>query len=298
MDTIQVSSFDLRNIKMEIKAKLLPARDESTKKLFNLSVSKLKVFEDCQAKYKFCYIDKLPRKDQEFHIFGKFLHLILEDFHGKIIKNPELADTWEDVLKDSWDVGYSKYSSDLTGEQYKDAKDIVNIYKKVLIKEGLPNVIAVEEPFLININDQVLLNGVIDRIQIDKDGIIHVGDYKTTKDKKYLKDFFQLITYSFVVMLKDPSVMKLRSSFILLKHNCEYLTKEYSRDEVMSIAEKFFECFLKIGEEKLWRENPQFLCKYCDYLDNCKKGKDYLIKKGILKTKDIKKVPFVGIRKW
>jgi hypothetical protein len=283
---------------MKIEAKLLSTRDESTKKLFNISVSKLKVFENCQAQYKFQFIDKLPKKKQDSLTFGLFLHLILEYFHGEIIKNPELSNTWESILEKSWDIGYDKYSKDLTGDQYKEAKEIINIYKNIIIEQGLSNVIAVEKSFLININDQILLGGVIDRIQIDKDGIIHVCDYKTTKNVKYLKDFFQLMTYCYVIMLEDSSITKLRSSFVLLKHNFKYLTKEYSRDEVISIAEKFFECFLKIGEEKLWRENPQFLCKYCDYLDNCKKGKDYLIKKGLLKTKDIKKVPFVGIRKW
>ena len=52
-----------------------------------LSVSKTKTFLDCKAKYKFCYIEKLPRKDWDFHTFGKFCHKVLEDFHNAYVKN-------------------------------------------------------------------------------------------------------------------------------------------------------------------------------------------------------------------
>jgi hypothetical protein len=50
-----------------------------------LSVSKTKTFLDCKAKYKYAYIEKLPRKDWDFHIFGKFCHKVLEDFHNLYI---------------------------------------------------------------------------------------------------------------------------------------------------------------------------------------------------------------------
>ena len=48
---------------------------------FRVSVSKTKTFLDCKAKFKFCYVEKLPRKDWDFHIFGKFCHSVLEEFH-------------------------------------------------------------------------------------------------------------------------------------------------------------------------------------------------------------------------
>ncbi len=70
---------------------------------------------------------------------------------------------------------------------------MIDEYCAILEEEGLPNVIGVEKDFYINLNNKVLLNGFIDRIQIDPDGLIHVADYKTTKDPKYLKDFFSVV---------------------------------------------------------------------------------------------------------
>lgn len=269
----------------------LSKKDTSIK--FTLSVSKAKTFDLCKAKYKFCYIDKLPRIDRDFHIFGSFLHEVLEIFHRKILEDPSLIDNWEGLLDESFQEAYEKFSDQITGDQYKDAKCIINEYKELLNDKGIPNVIDVEKPFYIKINDDVLLNGFIDRIQVDSDGIIHVADYKTTKKKKYLNDYFQLLTYCYALMLEDESIKKIRASFILLRHGFEYMTKEYTRDEVMSVPEKFWDYYSKIEDEKLWRPNPQFLCKFCDYQDNCSAGRKFLVKKGIIKEKVV-----VGIRKW
>jgi RecB family exonuclease len=278
---------------MLITACLLSFKDDKDTDM-SLSVSKTKTFEDCKAKFKFCYIEKLPRIDRDFHIFGKYLHQVLENFHRALIEDPSKREDWIPVMEAAWYAAYNEYSEQMTGLQYKEAREIVEEYKAILKEEGVPNVIAVEKPFYINLNNKVLLNGFIDRIQIDPDGMIHVGDYKTTKDKKYLKDFFQVMTYCYALCLEDPSIKRFRASFILLRHSFDYLTQEFTREEVISVAEKFIKAASDIEEEKLWRPNPQFLCKYCDYLDHCKSGKNYLIKKGVLE----KKSPTVGIRKW
>lgn len=280
---------------MKVQAELLPNRDGSGIDL-KLSVSKAKTFDDCKAKFKFCYIDKLPRIDRDFHIFGKYLHQILENFHRELIDKPERKSDWHSVLKEASASAYNEYSGQLTGIQVKEAQQIISEYREVLEEDGLPNVISVEQPFNIGLDNKVLLNGFIDRVQIDPDGVVHVVDYKTTKDPKYLQDFFQLMTYGYAICLDDDSISRIRASFILLRHNFDYLTQEFSRDEVISVAEKFLRYASNIEEEKLWRPNPQFLCKYCDYLEHCSQGKSFLVKRGVLK--DGPQKPFVGIRKW
>jgi ATP-dependent helicase/DNAse subunit B len=278
---------------MLVTACLLSFKDESNTDL-SLSVSKTKTFEDCKAKFKFCYIDKLPRIERDFHIFGKYLHQVLENFHRALIEDPSKREDWLPVMDAAWESAYAEYENQMTGLQYKEAREIVEEYKAILKEEGLPNVLDVEKPFYINLNNKVLLNGFIDRVQLDPDGLLHVADYKTTKNPKYLRDFFQVMTYCYALCLENESIKRIRASFILLRHNFDYLTQEFTREEVISVGEKFMKAASNIEEEKLWRPNPQFLCKYCDYLDHCKSGKDYLTKKGVLE----KKKPMVGIRKW
>jgi putative RecB family exonuclease len=261
---------------------VLGSKEESTAEL-SLSVSKIKTFEQCRAKYKFSYIDKLPRKEWDFLAFGSFLHEVLEDFHKAFLENPN--QDFGLVMTKVFKCVSETFKDRINNEQKENAAAIIKKYVNDLYKnECLPNVLSVEKPFYIDINGKVLLNGFIDRVDLDKDGIIHVSDYKTTKDRKYLNDFFQLITYAYVLMTENADLKKVRASFILLRHNMDLITKEYSRKQVATVATKFLKYADEIAEEKLWRPNPQFLCKYCDYLDHCDEGNRFCIKKGLVES--------------
>lgn len=249
----------------------------------SISVSKAKTYDTCKAKFKYQYIQKLPKKEWEHLTFGTFMHAVLERFHKAVIENSDC--NWEDELKNAWAESVKEFKDKLTGEQKLEAGPLVKEYRDLLRESGLPKVIKVEDPFNIIIeNDEVsiYLNGFIDRTQIDEDGVLHVADYKTTKDLKYLKkDFFQLKVYAFVLMLADPSLEKVRCSYIGLRHNFKFITKEYGREIIDEVAEKLIQYAKEISEEKMWRPQPQPLCKYCDFQDVCKAGERYLVKIGV-----------------
>lgn|SRR5574337_472550 len=241
-----------------------------------LSVSKTKTFLDCKAKYKFCYIEKLPRKDWDFHIFGKFCHRVLEWFHQQYIDGCLLP--YNVTMTDAFKLAWSEYKDKMTPEMKKECWEIVDKYLRLCTKDkqtGLPaNVINVEKRFDFAITENLVLNGAIDRIQMDADNVIHVADYKTTKHKKYLKkDFFQLLTYAYVIVSEDPSIEKVRASYILLRHDFEYITTEFSKSEILEVKDKYIEYANQILAEKEFDPNPTNLCNYCDYLQSCPAGK-------------------------
>lgn len=243
--------------------------------LFKLSVSKCKTFSDCNKKYHFSYVLKLPKKDRDYHIFGKFIHKVLEDFHSVYISGS--SEPLNRVMAKVYKNALLEYKSKMTSEALKEAYDIVDSYlKKISQEKKTSNILAVEKDFSFNISDTVILNGMIDRIQLDGDDVLHLADYKTTKNKKYLKDdWFQLMTYGFVMLNENPDIKKIRASYILLRHNFEYITKEFSADELLSVKQKYIDYAKMIEEEKLWRPNVSPLCAYCDYIENCPEGKAF-----------------------
>lgn len=241
-----------------------------------LSVSKTKTFLDCKAKYKFTYIEKLPRKDWEFHIFGKFCHKVLEDFHNEYIKGCFLP--YNVVMGDAFKSAMREYKDKMTPEMKKECWGIIDKYLRMITKDkqnNLPaNVIACEKNFELNIAEKIVLNGMIDRIQIDADNVIHVCDYKTVKNKKYLKnDFFQLLTYAYVIMMDNPDIEKVRASYILLRHDFEYITTEFTVPQIMEVKEQYLKYADQILKEKDYTPNPTVLCNYCDHLSVCPAGK-------------------------
>lgn len=248
-----------------------------TPELLRLSVSKTKTYIDCQAKYKYVYVEKLPRKDWEFHIFGKFCHKVLEEFHNnysiKKSTNPINVE-----MGNAFKVALAEFKDKMSADMKKECWAIIDQYLRIIThdkKNNLSaNVIACEKPFEINIEDKIILNGMIDRVQIDADNVIHVCDYKTVKNKKYLKnDFFQLLTYAYVIISQDPSITKVRASYILLRHDFEYITTEFTVPEIMTVSDKYLAYADQINNEKIYKPNPTALCNYCDYLNLCPEGK-------------------------
>jgi RecB family exonuclease len=242
-----------------------------------LSVSKTKTFLDCKAKFKYAYVEKLPRKDWDFHIFGKFCHKVLEDFHNAYIKfdsskpfNVEMGLAYKAAIKE--------FGSKMTPEMKKDCWAIIDQYLRLVTNDQKnnvsANVIACEKNFDFAIDKNLVLNGMIDRIQIDADNVVHVCDYKTVKNKKFLKnDFFQLLTYAYVMLQENPDLEKIRASYILLRHDFEYITTEFLVPEILTIKDQYIKYAKQMTTEKEYAPNPTALCNFCDFLDKCPEGK-------------------------
>ena len=241
-----------------------------------LSVSKTKTFLQCKKQFEFNYILKMPKKDRDYHIFGKFCHRVLEWFHQQYVEGCLLP--YNVVMTDAFKVAWGEYKEKMTPEMKKECWDIINGYLRLITQEKKDgkslNVIAVEKRFDFQIADNLVLNGAIDRIQMDDDNVIHVADYKSTKHKKYLKnDFFQLLTYAYVIVSEDPSVKKVRASYILLRHDFEYVTKEFTKKEILEVKNQYQEYAKQILEEKEFAPTTSALCNYCDFLQLCPAGK-------------------------
>lgn len=263
-----------------MRSKYLAEKPDYNKSVLNLSVSKVKTFKDCKAKYKYNYIDKLPVKDFDFFKFGKFLHKILEDFYNAKMEGDTKSD--HDLLTMVWKKVFPEWKSQLSKEDkakcIEICQDFIEKYQKDIRLNN--KTLATEKQFYVNIDDKVLLNGFIDRVALDNDNVLHLMDWKTSKSKQeYKKDFFQLITYGFIMCLEDPSIEKVRVSYVMMRHGFEFITKEFSREEVFQAEETYLGYAAKIGEEKLFRPNPNFLCNYCSFLDICPEALKKLGKK-------------------
>lgn len=265
--------------------KLLKEKPNKDKEILYLSVSKTKTFKDCKNKYKFQYIDKLPKLDKDYLIFGTFLHECLELFHQHYLKGSLLSTA--KVMEISMREAHKSCKEKLTKVQFKEAYEILSVYLKQwseLVKNNeAPKIISTEQQFYLNIDDIVLLNGSIDLVKEDIDGVLHVADYKTTKVKsiKYLeKDNFQLKTYAFIMFLIRPDINVVRCSYVMLKDNMRPIEFLFTKEDAMVLEKEFLEYAALIKTEQAFNPNPTMLCEYCDFLENCPEGGNFLTKIG------------------
>lgn len=257
-------------------------KKNNPKNLPVLSYSKLTTFKRCAKCYKFQYIDKLPKTDKPYTIFGKFCHSVLQSFHEYFLKNEIDKSKFTQVMTKCFKEQIKIYK-EMTREQLDEAFDLIKKYLSYILnkKTIFPNVVSVEEKIWEEVDGKFIYYGFIDRLQLDPDGIFHVVDYKTTKDKKYLvKDDAQIKLYAYFIYLKNKEADKFRTSFILLKHNSEFMTKEYQAKDLIKAKNAFVELWEGVEKEKLFRATPAFnTCTICDYVEHCQEGSELMERK-------------------
>ena len=249
--------------------------------ILRLSISKMKTFQQCPKKFYYNYVLKLPKKEFKHLTFGKCCHRVLELYHLAFIEGTLLPKNV--IMKDSFKKTMVEYKDQIDDETKKQVYDISLAYLRLeQNKSDKIFVIATEKPFEINIDNKVILNGAIDKIQIDEDGLFNVSDYKTSKDTKYLKnDTFQLETYAYTLWHYQQTDQKwynkeididnfqARTSYVMLKHNFEELTNIVGMDKILNVPKKFVACANKIENEKEYKPNASALCDFCDFQEVC-----------------------------
>jgi RecB family exonuclease len=249
---------------------LLPTASDQ----FRLSVSKSKSFNLCRKQYQFNYLLKFPKKDFPFHTTGSFCHLVLETFHQYYVDGCDLPHNA--AMGNAWKVAWVKYKDKMTPEMKKECWELINQYLR-LIADGKVNfnILACEKPFSFLIDDNVILNGAIDLISLDKDNVVCVGDYKTTRNIRYLKnDWFQLLVYALVLHTSDPTITKVRASYIPIRHNYEKITKEFNLEEILGVKQTLIEYARQMKQATEFPATPNNLCSWCSFLDHCLEGKE------------------------
>jgi RecB family exonuclease len=241
---------------------------EAPKPLIKLSASSTKTFEQCRRKYYYTYIEKLPKKDWGHLRLGTFCHRVLEIFHKQWLldKNLNLAELIGCCFAQA---RTEKEGIGMSSDQLDAAKDMLQEYLYSVEKNGMPNTLSVEDNFVLNVGNYVL-RGFIDRLDVDKDGIFHIVDYKTTKNEKYLDDF-QLLVYGMAIKNKYPDMDRFRGSYVLLKKGSKMITTDFNLSDIVKCEKKILEFGKNIEEEKKWEKTPTQLCNWCDFYDTCMK---------------------------
>jgi len=238
-----------------------------------LSYSKINTYKNCPKKYKYQYIDGIKVPFGKALVFGIFIHQVLEDIEVAI-KDAGPEPNLPEIVKPIWvkDKNNSKLTKGLNEQDITDAKKIIQNYIFHLEKDGIPDILGVEEWFNITIEGYNIV-GKIDLTQREANGKIHVVDHKTTGKKsiKYLdNDRTQLKLYVVAAMEKyGLDVSEVQASFSLAK--CDFDKKTYDfndkdleelKQDVVSIAES-------IKSDSSWDAKTCVLCAWCDFYDMC-----------------------------
>ena len=259
---------------MPVKMKLVEDKgieiEPSRVEILKLSASSMKTYEQCPLKYYYNYIEKAPRKQWDHFDLGNLCHKALEIFHQKYIEEGTAKGSLSKLMSYSFTEArksFKKLNDKILGE----AKKLLSDYLKIVSMSGMPLVRGVETSFKFHVNENILIRGYLDRVDVMKDGRFHIVDYKTTKNTKYLEPF-QLLIYGLWLKHTYPHVDNFKASYVLLRHKSKTKSYEFNSNDIKACEKKIIKFAEKINtsiENDIWVPIPTRLCDWCDFQSIC-----------------------------
>lgn len=240
-------------------------------KLIKLSASSMKTFDQCPKKYFYNYIAREPRKQWDHFDLGNLCHKALEIFHEIYMEEGPRGGSLSKLMAHSFAEARKDFP-DAKIEIIADAKALVQDYLKLVSTDGMPHVKGVETKFNLNITDDILVRGFLDRVDIlPKSGIFHIVDYKTTKNKRYLEPF-QLLIYGLWLQSEYPDLEEFKASYVLLRHGSSSKSYTFNCEDIVKIKKKilgFAEDIRASEKSEEWATITGPLCNWCDFKKIC-----------------------------
>jgi len=229
-----------------------------------ISESKFQTYKQCQLKYRYRYVERLPEPEEtntEALHFGSYIHKILEDGVN--------ANSQDEMLLIAEGVrGSYKVSKKYEG---KDLKCIDNFLQ---FNSKLEETVAAELVFEVPVKDDITLNGVIDRVIKGKDGGYLVIDYKTSKREKSKVELYQdtqLKGYVYAIskLYEIPFSQIVAAHYYPLTNN--FVHVQYSVPQINAHLRKIVDEVWKIRKRKKDEMNPSRneFCNWCAYKTAC-----------------------------
>jgi len=244
-----------------------------------ISVSQVNAYLGCPLKYRFQYVDKLPRPWRVAAMaFGTSVHAAVEWFHKERLagRSPELPDVLK-LFDADW---YAQNVAPLVFSERESREGLAEKGRQMLqiyvesVNGTLPS--AVEQPFEIDLVDpetgelcDVRLRGIIDLIEAD-DTLVDLKTAGRTLEQGGLERHLQLSTYALVFLLQRGSIPKLRLDMLLktAKPRLERHSTTRSVEDLGWTARLIREVALAIQTEHFY-PNPSWRCTECEYFAHC-----------------------------
>jgi putative RecB family exonuclease len=247
----------------------------------HLSPSQINLYTQCSLKYKYQYVDQIPRPFKSSGLaFGSVMHSTLDFFHKQKIKgNGITLDKLLKIFEIDWFS--NKVDANIRYKNGESEPELLLQGKQILTKyfhsySGKP--VASETPFSLPLIEPVTgeileptLNGIIDLIE-PEDAIVEFKATAKTMDEQSAEDSIQLTCYAYAYRMlfqREPKLLKILN-FVKTK-NPKIVPLETKRD-VQDFKRLFYLAreVLQGISTGIFFPQSNFMCKDCEYEDLCK----------------------------
>ena len=255
-----------KSVSAQVTERETPLFPLITEESVRITYTKLNTYSQCALRYRYAYIERLPRPPFTTMAFATRLHKVLKQFHGQgktdgIVDEAKLLQTLETVWEEA-QCGKSKKSG------YADGVDILKSYAKRQSELGRVPVM-VERPMKTAFGPYIL-EGKIDRVDFASEGTFRIVDYKLDKTlpaDDAAEKSRQLSFYAILAHEKEGLEVS-EVSLYYLRHGRELIAKRTDA-QLRETVEWIDATATAIPKEKDWQPTEGKGCGTCPFKDVC-----------------------------
>ena len=247
----------------------------------SLSPSRAADFKTCPLLYRFRSIDRLPERPTVEQARGTLVHAVLERLFDlpAAARTPEsagdlVAPQWDRLVTEEPELATLFADGDTAGPQefLRSATALLDGYFAV---EDPRRLEPAEREALISavVDDELLIRGYLDRLDVAPDGALRVVDYKTggaPREAFEARALFQLKFYALVLWRTRGVVPRvLRLLYLKDAEVCDYApdADELVRFERTVVA--LWRAIEQATARQDFRPRPSRLCDWCNHQALC-----------------------------
>lgn len=243
------------------------------------SHSKIETYNSCPLKYRFNYIEKAKTqiKGTIEAFMGSRVHEALEKLYKDLQferKNQlqDLIEFYQNQWDKEWQEGILVVREDYTVDDYRAmGVRFISEYYDRFAPFDQDKTIGVEEYILFDLDDQHQLQGYIDRLSYEGDGLYTIHDYKTSNSLKTAEDADndrQLALYAIAIKKKYQDCKRVRLVWHMLAFDKDVIIEKTEEDLLKTLDETKANV-KKIEAATEFPDNKTALCGWCEFQPIC-----------------------------
>jgi len=218
---------------------------------YYLSKSGYQLYKRCPKQYYFRYIKKLPGTSSIAMSAGTEFHDAAEAFMKDLIKTKAVPN-FEFMPEFKFERNVDPWLHFMANEKWR-WENVKDTFYPVMLEDFITN-------------DELLIRGIVDRVDIMPNGEIIVIDYKTGNSKAKSTEYY------FYKLLLDKSgkfdkPVRYGALFYVTQNKIDQ--KKLSDKRAENLLVKINEVRAKIDAGEFPEKKSEFTCKWCSYAKEC-----------------------------
>lgn len=266
------------------------------------SYSRVNTYYTCPAQFQFRYIEKRPSPVAEgIELFlGSRFHETMEHLYQQVPQKIPTVNELMDFFKKHWENHWKQSLQKQKDRNFTDTLRVVNASQTIedYFQKGqlfLENYyhqyhpfdqdktegIEIRVAFNLDPKGEYKMQGFIDRLGRDDEGVLWIHDYKTSSRKlsqEDVKNEDQLALYQ-IGLGQNPQYgpkEKIKLIWHFVAFEKDQVVSERNPKEIEWLKEKYIAKIQTIEKAKSFPTKPGVLCSWCEFLTVCSEGNSWV----------------------